>query len=85
MNGTKPPWASKTVWSAVGQLVILVLTYFFAIEMDAETKQMVVDQTVAIGAAVGVIVMAVLTIWGRMKAKATVTLKKPPNNPKLPK
>jgi protein-S-isoprenylcysteine O-methyltransferase Ste14 len=84
MNATKPPWASVTIWTSVGNFLVLVLVSVFGFEMTEETKQIVIDNTIAIGGAVAVFVLSALNIWGRVRSKTSISFSAKPVNPKLP-
>jgi uncharacterized membrane protein len=83
VNSTKPPWASKTIWTAVGQFIIVVLVSWLGYEVDEEQKTIIIDQTILLGGGLGVVLMALLTIWSRIRADKTIALKTKPTA-KLP-
>jgi len=78
MEEVKHVLKSRTVWGAVVSLVCTLLAVFGYGVADA-AQQKVVESLVIVGGAVG----ALLTVWGRIKAKSALQVRKPPNAAKL--
>ena len=71
MEETKPWWQSKTIWGAIITIVALILS-LFGVQIDEQTKQVLVNEFVAAATAIGGIVGAVLSIYGRIKAEKRI-------------
>lgn len=63
----KPLLASRTVWGGIVSLLVAVLA-LCGINLDADMQTQLVDAALGIGAAIA----GGLTIWGRIKAKASI-------------
>ena len=68
---TKPWWQSKTIWGALITIIALILS-LFGVQIDEQTKQVLINESVALATAVAGIVGAVLSIYGRIKAKQRI-------------
>ncbi len=73
MEQVKPWWASRTIWAAIGVLVVnlgpLLGVHVFAAE-DADLIGETADQ-------VFTALFALLAVWGRFKASSRVTVAGP--------
>ena len=68
---TKPWWQSKTIWGALITIIALILS-LFGVQIDEQTKQVLINESVALATAIAGIVGAVLSIYGRIKAKQRI-------------
>lgn len=68
---SKAWWASKTIWGALiaGASTLLAL---FGVKIDEATQKALIDATLGVIAAVGVLGGLVVTIWGRFAARKTL-------------
>ena len=71
MNETKKWYESKTIWGGIITL-FAVLLGFFGVKIDEQTKQLLVNQTVAFVSAASALVGSLLSIYGRIKANKRI-------------
>jgi hypothetical protein len=73
---TKAWYESKTIWGSIISVGALVAGFFgIKDEVDPETQAKLVDNIVVIAGAVGSVIGTVLSIYGRIKANATIAPK----------
>jgi tetrahydrodipicolinate N-succinyltransferase len=70
-SDVKPWWQSRAI---IGGAVSIgaVVAGLFGFNVDPDTQAVIVDQGVAIGAAVATVVGGVMAIWGRIKATKAI-------------
>ena len=69
MEDTKKWWQSKTIWGALVTVLVGILNAFSIVSIDGAAQGQIVDIVVQITG----IVSTVVTIIGRVGAKATIT------------
>ena len=69
----KPWWASRTIWSAIGVLIVAVLQLLGVAVSDAEAAEI----ATALGD-LAIAIFAVTTIWGRIRATQRIEPVQPP-------
>ncbi|GJD97734.1 hypothetical protein [Methylobacterium iners] len=71
---TKPWFMSKTI---IGTAItgVAIVGGFFGVDLDEETKKLVVDQTEALVVAGAALGGTVITVYGRFAAKKGLSLK----------
>jgi len=68
---TKPWYASKTIWGAIITVVSLLLS-LLGVQIDEQTRQVLIDQGTAMATAVGAFLGSVMAIYGRVKAQKRI-------------
>lgn len=71
---TKPWYLSKGVMGPVVSIVLGIITTYTGMDFTAEE----VDQATVVILGVGTSVFGVIGLWGRLKAKKTITMRKKP-------
>jgi hypothetical protein len=68
---TKPWYASKTIWGAIVTIISLLLS-LKGIQIDEQTKQVLIDQGTAAITAVGTFIGSIVAVYGRIKAEKKI-------------
>ncbi|SMO75399.1 hypothetical protein SAMN06269117_1263 [Balnearium lithotrophicum] len=71
MNETKKWYESKAIWGAVVTIFAIVLG-FFGVQIDEQTKQVLINETTAFASAAAALVGSLLAIYGRVKAEKKI-------------
>ena len=71
MNETKKWYESKTIWGGVITLLAVLLS-FLGIQIDEQTKQVLINETTAFASAAAALIGSLLTIYGRIKAEKRI-------------
>lgn len=68
---SKDWWASKTIWGAIiaGGSALLAM---FGVKVDEASQKALIDATLAVVSAAGVLGGLVMTIWGRFAARKKI-------------
>lgn len=69
---TKAWYQSKTIWGAIITVLSLIISVVFGVQIDEATKQVLIDQAVALATAIGVLFGSAMSIYGRIKANKKI-------------
>jgi uncharacterized membrane protein len=65
-------YQSKTIWGAIITVLSLIISVVFGVQIDEATKQVLIDQAVALATAIGVLFGSIVSIYGRIKAEKKI-------------
>ena len=71
MEETKKWYKSKTIWGGIITIFSLLLS-LKGIQIDEQTRQILIDQLTATASAIGTLIGSLLAIYGRIKAEKKI-------------